>query len=73
MSNRSSSPREFTPMTDEEWEKNKDCDKKGRDHKWYWKFDIASGMPSPDQAYCAHCGKETTLAQPKLGRDAKPL
>lgn len=73
MSNRSSSPREYTQMTDEEWEVNKSCEAKGRDHRWHWKHDIASGLPSPDQAICVHCGKETTLVMPKLGRDAKPL
>jgi hypothetical protein len=49
-------------MTPEEWELHKDCETtKGRAHKWQWKFDIAAGRTSEDQAICVHCGKETTL------------
>ena len=50
------------PMTDEEWEINKDCHAKQRAHKWQWKNDINSGLPSNTEAICVHCGKEMSLS-----------
>lgn len=50
-------------MTPEEWEVNKDCEEKKRDHKWQWKFDIAAGVPSNTQAVCVHCGLERNLTR----------
>ena len=49
------------PMTDAEWEVNKDCELKKRAHKWYWK------APDSNKAYCAHCGKETILSEKDRG------
>jgi hypothetical protein len=56
-------PEQRVPMSEEDWEINKDCELKKRDHKWHWKHDIATGLPSMTQAICAHCGKETTLTR----------
>lgn len=50
-------------MSDEDWEVNKDCAAKKRDHKWRWKVDIATGLPHPTAAICVHCGIETELAR----------
>ena len=50
-------------MTDAEWEDNKSCEVKKRDHKWNWKFDIAAGTASKTEAICAHCGKQATVTQ----------
>jgi hypothetical protein len=60
------------PMTDEEWEENKNCDIKKRDHKWYWKNDIATGMPHPSAAVCAHCGIERELNREDMQRGVTP-
>lgn len=60
------------PMTDAEWEENKNCDLKKRDHKWQWKFDIAAGTTSMDQAICVHCGKETELNRDDMQRGVSP-
>lgn len=57
-------PPGHVPMTDEEWETNKVCELAKRAHKWRWKTDIATGLPSMTEAICAHCGMQT-----KLGRD----
>lgn len=46
-------------MTDEEWDKNKDCEASRREHKWNWKWDISGQWT--DMARCAHCGKETIM------------
>ena len=51
------------PMSPEDWEVNKDCGLKKRDHKWHWKFDKATGQTSDTQAICAHCGIETNLSR----------
>lgn len=51
------------PMTDAEWEVNKDCALKKREHKWQWKLDIATGMPHPTAAICVHCGVERELTR----------
>ena len=48
-------------MTDEEWEENKSCEAKKREHKYQWKFNIAAGVPSNTHAICVHCGKEVVL------------
>jgi hypothetical protein len=53
-------------MTDEEWEENKDCELKKRDHKWIWKYDIASGTASNTEAICAHCGKHATINRDEI-------
>ncbi len=50
-------------MTDEEWEENKDCERKKREHKFIWKHDIATGMPHPTAARCVHCGLERELTR----------
>jgi len=60
------------PMTDAEWEENKNCDKKKREHKWQWKIDISSGMPSMNEAYCVHCGLETNLSRNDAPRGVTP-
>lgn len=45
------------PMSPEEWEVNKSCELKKREHKFYWK-------PGSDTiGYCAHCGKEEILSR----------
>ncbi len=49
-------------MTDEEWEINKDCDRKQRAHKWRWKVDITTGQPHATEAICVHCGISATLS-----------
>jgi hypothetical protein len=49
------------PMSDEQWEIHKSCEKSQRDHKWHWKFDIQLGRTSPTQAICAHCGIEREI------------
>ena len=51
------------PMSDADWEINKDCDAKKREHKYQWKHDIAAGVPSNTHAICVHCGKEVELAR----------
>lgn len=45
-------------MTDEEWEVNKDCDLKKRNHKFMWD----KNRPGTLWAQCVHCGifKELT-------------
>ena len=53
-------------MTDAEWDENKSCEAKHREHKWLWKHDIASGTASPTEAICAHCGKQATLNRNKV-------
>lgn len=45
------------PMTDEEWEKNKSCDLKGRTHKYKWDPE----RPGTNWAQCVHCGVYTEL------------
>lgn len=50
-------------MTDEEWEVHRNCDTAHRDHKWYWKIDITTGLPHPTAAVCAHCGKESNITR----------
>jgi hypothetical protein len=50
-------------MTPEEWDINKDCTLKKREHKWQWLFDIAAGLPSETEAICVHCGKRTDLTR----------
>jgi hypothetical protein len=54
-------------MTEAEWEINKDCAAKKRDHKFYWKYDPATGLPSETIGKCAHCGLET-----EMNRDYHP-
>jgi hypothetical protein len=49
------------PMTDEKFEQHRRCETAPREHKWQWKFDILKGGPSDTEAFCIHCGKETTL------------
>jgi hypothetical protein len=58
-------------MTPEEWEINKDCATKKRAHKWQWKLDIASGMPSMDHAICVHCGVEVNLTRGDMHHEPK--
>lgn len=43
----------MTAMTDEEWEVNKNCDLKGRTHKYMWDKD----RPGTNWAQCVHCGE----------------
>jgi hypothetical protein len=50
-------------MTTEEWEINVDCDLKKRDHKWRWKLDISTGLPSMDHGICVHCGREAIMKE----------
>jgi hypothetical protein len=59
-------------MTDEEWEENKSCVLKKRDHKWQWKFDIAAGKTSDTQAICVHCGIEVELNRDDVTRGVSP-
>lgn len=59
-------------MTDEEWEVNKDCEAKHRDHKWQWKFDIAAGKTSQTHGVCVHCGKEIELNRGETQRGVSP-
>jgi hypothetical protein len=47
---------EQAAMTPEEWDENKDCRMKKRDHKWQWLYDKATGQTSHEQAVCVHCG-----------------
>jgi len=58
------------PMSAEDWEVNKVCALKKRDHKWYWKYDSATNAPSAMIAVCAHCGEETVLTRKDGGHDA---
>lgn len=44
-------------MTDEQWEINKDCDLKKRDHKYMWD----KNRPGTNWAQCMRCGKFTEL------------
>ena len=60
------------PMSEEKWATHVDCDLAKREHKWHWKVDISSGMPSMDQAVCDHCGKETTLNREGVNRGVSP-
>jgi hypothetical protein len=54
-------------MTDAEWEINKNCDLKKREHKFHWKYDPATGLPSETIGQCAHCGLER-----EMNRDYHP-
>jgi len=49
-----------TPMSPEDWEVNKDCTAKKRDHKWQWEYN-GEGQTSATNAVCVHCGKRTML------------
>jgi len=56
--------REYVPNDDETfWAKNKSCELSKREHKFQWKFDIAAGVTSMDEAICVHCGEETILTR----------
>jgi hypothetical protein len=48
-------------MTEEEWQRHINCDTAKRDHKWHWKLDIQSGLPSLSEAVCVHCGRHATV------------
>lgn len=54
-------------MTEEEWAINKNCTLKKRDHKYQWKHDPETGLPSPTIGVCVHCGRET-----EMNRDYHP-
>jgi hypothetical protein len=49
-------------MSDEKWETHRNCETANRDHKWQWKWDIAGKWT--DEAFCVHCGAETTMKRP---------
>jgi hypothetical protein len=53
-------------MSDEEWEANKSCVVKKREHKWNWLVDITTGMPHPTAVACAHCGLRANMTRDKL-------
>lgn len=55
-------PKEI-PMSDADWETNKDCDLKKRTHKYRWK------SPDSNIGVCAHCGKEIVLTRKDGDRD----
>lgn len=58
-------------MTDEEWAINKSCALKKRDHKYHWKNDPTTGLPSDTIGVCAHCGHETELLNRNFTPDEK--
>jgi hypothetical protein len=57
----------FKPMTDEEWEVNKDCELKKREHKFMWDVN----RPGTNWAQCKHCGVFKELVN-KWGPDDQP-
>lgn len=54
-------------MTDAEWDINKSCELKHRDHKWQWLSGDASTLPSLENAQCVHCGKLTVMRRDNYG------